>query len=471
MKRYGYPTPPLRKRGRTGGRSIPGMFARSMGSAALRYAASGGNPASAAMAGVGSLARGFMARKRAAKSIARNNNLRAGKARAYSKSSSTATGASYQGKFKVKKYTKKSDPYRKFGFVHTSEVNGTVSDPNCIYLGHSAMSGTSMLALMCQALMRKLFKKGSGWDCPSIDTPIKGYEGFADGWRVILVMRQYDTGVETTYSADTSTTETIYTLVGDPASGVTGTFANFFNFIYAYATSSSLATTAVNVPVRLELYGKDGNVTNFWRHCAGINLLNEVVHIRCKSEMKIQNRSLAATGNELTESVSNNPLVGRVYHFDTGAPRSNTEGVQFVETINDYNGVVTTRAAQFTALTVMREPPQASLFTNVTHSAKIRLEPGAIKNDSIVYTKSMNWLKFLDYWGFRVSNTAGSYKQIKIKGKSALFALEDLINVNSTQNIICAYEVNRDFSCYFTSAGTTYSFGKLFQVTQDNLAP
>lgn len=374
------------------------------------------------------------------------------------------TKGRYTGKVRnFKNARNKIAPYDRYGFSNTSEINGTISDPDCVYLGHSTMSGPRMLTVLLQAMLRKLFATCANWHCTSADQPIRGYQGFSDGWRIILVMTNKALGTEVEYIYDTLTVDSISLITGDIAGGVASGWPNLYNFFVNYTANGSNSAQAVDTPTRLCLYRREANVTNFYQFCGDILLANEVVHFSFKSEMKFQNRTLAADASADAEDVTNNPLVGRTYHFNTGAPRARVDGVQFLERIDDWTGTLLARGAEFTQVPAMKEPPAPAVFYNVEKSAKVRLEPGAIKKDVLTYTISKPLLQFLDHAGWRYSNaTAGVTSQIKMRGKSSIVALEDMINVNALQLISVAYEVNRVERCYLTSKKAQMAVGKLY---------
>jgi len=374
------------------------------------------------------------------------------------------TRGKYSGRVKRFKNARgKITPYDRYGFSNTSEINGTITDPDCVYLGHSTMSGPRMLTLLLQATLRKLFSKCANWHCTSADQLIRGYQGASDGWRLILVMTNKVLGTEVEYIYDTLAVDSISLITGDTAGGIVPGWPNLYNFFINYTAQGSNAATAVDTPTRLCLYRRDGNGTNFYHFCGDILFGNEVVHFSFLSEMKFQNRTLAADASADADDVTNNPLIGRTYHFNTGAPRARVDGIHFLERIDDWTGTLLARGAEFVAAPVMKEPPSPAVFYNVEKSAKVRLEPGAIKKDVLSYTVSKPLLQFLDHAGWRYSNLAsGVTHQIKMRGKSSIVALEDMINVNAAQLISVAYEVNRTERCYLTSAKPQIALGKLY---------
>lgn len=377
----------------------------------------------------------------------------------------------YQGRFK--KGRKSVNNYLGNGFKITTEVTGTVSDPDCVYLGHTTFSGYQAVALAQQCLLRKLFLK-AGYSINAMT------EKIGESFRLELTTKNDTDGVITAYTYDPAITETIFDIVGDPASGVTGTFANLFNVTLSYiigATSNDLAVTA---PWQLNLYVLDTAVANTFRKICSLPLREMNIHLKVKSELKIQNRSVSASGSENTDTVNNNPIEGRSYSFKTAAPRSKIDGMHLIEAVPDFTGVITSRASAMPTTgsststdRVLKEPPPASVFWNQSTTKKVRLEPGHIKSDYVRHTMKMSYIKWLDMFIVRnaATDATGNYKQQKLPGSCTLFAFEDTINLNSTYYITCAYECNREVECMFTQMKPRASLGQYYSLTQSSVAP
>jgi len=70
------------------------------------------------------------------------------------------TRGKFAGSFKKGKNSKTPlNKYSNKGVVSTTEISGTVADPDCCYVTHMAVDGYSLIAIGLQALIRKLFEK------------------------------------------------------------------------------------------------------------------------------------------------------------------------------------------------------------------------------------------------------------------------------------------------------------------------
>jgi hypothetical protein len=66
---------------------------------------------------------------------------------------------------------------------------------------------------------------------------------------------------------------------------------------------------------------------------------------------------------------------------------------------------------------------------------------------------------------------ASTHKQINLFGKSAMISLEDMINVNPTNNVSLAYEVNREFGMFMKSTNYNVSSGCRYSLQVNNIPP
>lgn len=374
------------------------------------------------------------------------------------------TAGTYQGKFKKGKKVVKNMALN-LGFVHTTEINGNVSDPDCVYLTHSSVAPYQCLELICHALLRKLFKR-AGMNVTSLDTPIVAYRnGNSDGWIIEIIRQDSGNGSLEKNHYVISATDSIYTIVGNKAQGVAPNWPGFIDRLLLYAQPQPGST--VYELKELNLYRKDiSGIQNFDLLAVNMKLGQQKCHLAFRSELKIQNRTKAASGSSDAEDVANNPLVGRSYSFNSGVPRCSLQfnNQPFADAIVESTGVRLYKGSQLPQ--GLKEPPLPKIFTSVKSSAKIRLEPGAIKKDVITFTMQGKLLKVLLELGFQsVASSTGTYNN-RVKGKSTMIALEDMINFNVEHDISVAYEVNREQSCYITTGKDEPALGYFYQLNQ-----
>lgn len=422
-----------------------------------------------------------------------------------SKSTQTAKGGrpkyrttgKYVGMLKKKKIRKsKKTVYLNRGFENTTEVTGVVSDTDCVYVGHSTTCGQKILNVVMQTLLRKLFKLG-GQDLTTCHEKIRGYNwtstGYSesDGWQITLLYQNVGTGVYERTEYNTFTSDNISRILGDANKGVAPQWTQFVEIMMMYAAGlfgGSFDERAMVKPIKLTLCQRDGNGTNnFYHHRSEIDLEKEIVHLKVVSELKVQNRTLSATGGTSTDDVSNNPLTGKIYQFNHSIPRMKTSdypnGTSPLERLQDRTGALTVTAQQlqvasdaavFGTSDMFHEPPNHQIFSNVKKHGRVLLQPAEIKKDVLVFNYSAQFHKFFEQLSWRPSIASTSSNAFSLshrsRGKFTLLALEDIINVNGTQKISIAYEINRTEACYLSSMRGSGSVGTYTAHVQNSIA-
>lgn len=435
--------------------SSPGRFARNVGTALFNHYA----PFSLrAAVGAGRLAYGAyqaFRRRQRRRPVVRGQKYH--------------TTGKYGGKFSKKFKPVQNSVVRQKGFVHTAEIHGIVSDPDCAYVGQSCYSGYQIVELICQCLLKKLFAKAN-FVCQSITQNLPAFsdDNVSNLWRIRFARINREDGTVDNQDFTTVANTSINLIVGDKSAGVAPQWPGFVNSMLAYMTGDyGSGTSALNVqePYMMFLYREEGNVGVFYQHEAVLHLGMEEFHIFSKSELKVQNRTLAADNSNDATDVSNNPLIGYEYRFSSGSPRSkHGTNSNLLSSVSEPSGLITARAAQLEA--AMKEPPSPTSWWNCVASSKVRLEPGEIKKSVIYHKSSMNLLKFMKKCNFSVGH---NLKQVSLFGKSSLLALEDIINVNPTNNISLAYEINREFGGYLTTKFKLSSFGNRYDMQVNNV--
>lgn len=386
----------------------------------------------------------------------------------------TRANGKFAGKFRRTRRVKKPSPYLTKGFMHTHEIHGIVTDPDCVYVGMSAVSSYVAVELVAQALLRRLFEKCIKQPINNIKAPIQGYHnsgastGFnSDGFKIQLETINLSTGASSFIDYETQApTDSIYDIVGEAGISVpvAPRWPAFMTQMHNWCTKNSEDSSNIIGPAKLHIYRKDGNSAAFWVHSGAIDLRTVKVHMFGKADMKIQNRTLAADAGTDSDNVTANPLVGYQYEFNSSCPAfkdsTQTPGSFRIARMLDVGGVVLARGASMTAAgDVLKEPPKPQFFMNCVKSSKITLDPGALKYSSVNYGFTKPFIAALKTIGFQ--NTAAGIlgQQYRNDGRCKMFALEDMINVNALQNIAIAYEINRQTMCYITEHPNTSAQG------------
>lgn len=364
---------------------------------------------------------------------------------------------------------KQSDKPMTKGFEHVTEVTGAVNDQTCVYVGHTTYSSTHTLELVGQALLRKVLERALKWRCESVTEPIPITTSSTYYLRVDRL--NIETGVSDVYTHNILNTDTIYSLCGSVCEGVAPGWPVFMAVMRDYATGGNGTGTTGSVlnviePTHLDVVE---SVTN--RLCARVSYKEERFHFSCRSQMKIQNRTIAANGDTDTDDVSNSPIEGKLYHFRGGCPKGRNDEMNWLESVYELSGVIVAGASALTGTQnqMLTEPPNANIWSNCAKSSKQLLNPGEIKTDAIFFKTSMPVLAFLKRLLVQhgASAALAAKKNIHLMGQCSMIALEDVINLNPLYPINVAYEINRTTSGYCTTTPVRPALGHRYAVTQN----
>lgn len=170
----------------------------------------------------------------------------------------------------------------------------------------------------------------------------------------------------------------------------------------------------------------DGNMITEFQYIANnrvvkVNLQDARFNIFVKSALKIQNRSVAADGDDEMD-VNNVPVYGKLYNGTGNGFLQRT-----VDNIGFLNGtsVQAPVAIDGSSTTNFAEPPSPVEFTHCKRYSKIYVNPGHIKTNVITFKSSIDvnkfWIKMLHYY-----IPTSSYEYIDF-GKFSMFGLERVI--------------------------------------------
>lgn len=360
------------------------------------------------------------------------------------------------------------------GFESTCEINGQVADPTIVYMGHCSFSGVQTIEVIVQSLLRKLFEK-SGHVVTGLKQLMQYYTyASAVGWRLELEMKDLSTGTIVKDPYNLALSDTIYSITGDVSIALAPLWTNLIPYFVNYATGAvNGSLTNTQVPHRLVLYRDQLALGTSWAFDCALNLADEYLHLRSQSDLKVQNRSVDANSSTSTETVSANPIQGKLYHFNSGVPKTRVNGIEGLLAAFDLGyGCYSARGAQFPAeADGFRDPPDGRFFWNCKKVSTVRLDPGAIKLDVIKYSTSGKLLSVLKRLLISSGTSASASKMVTLAGSGSMICFEDVINVSSAANITIAYEINRKFGAYCVTKCVPAATGTLYQLTYNNVPP
>ncbi|AJD07530.1 capsid protein [Sewage-associated circular DNA virus-19] len=338
------------------------------------------------------------------------------KGRSYSEQKGVAAG-----KFRATKRSPKNIwlKYTRKGCVTTKEhgcvLTGTVNT-NAIYFGHSTHANTYlMLTVYMRAIVIHIFRKG-GVQIEDIETESPGSGGSMT--------------IEYTYNTDIANQFVTVAFTGGlTLNQIAGSFASqFTNILFNNANDEQrffpILEAKIEIP-NLELCKQDYR--------------NSIVHVMVKSDLKVQNRTLA-TGtdedNNSSENIANQPLYGKFYHGKGNGvfARANAgAGTGKSITAGCSSGLIA--YAPPAGALWLREPPLPQLFTPMPKHNKALLNPGEVKTNSLLATYRVRNLDFFKSLFFGASTSLAKDVHVQHKfGKYCFFALEKMLTVSAADS-------------------------------------
>jgi len=361
----------------------------------------------------------------------------------------------YVGRFKKPRKNKKTYETKALsrGYHTTSEVYGSVSDADCVYISHSTLVTEPIIIGIMGALMRKLFKKAgisisAGEQIlPTVDPITSGkFElrysvyGVADAGisnysYILLSTDTIDSIVNTT------STPTGFRVMRDHLNDMLRGSSNAFPWILAlYALTPG--PSGIDVP----------------RVVASIDLSDEHFNINVQSKLVVQNRTAGADAlsgqiGEL-DRLDNQPLKGYNYIFSHGEPRlrwTKVPGTPYGGTSSQFlfgnvlqsNGMRLIRASELQAEDKdFKEPPVPKYFQNCTKSSKIILQPGTMKTGFIKYTYKGTFHNLQKKLSHYVITLPASTINVSVNslGRCQMISLEELLKTPTSNYIKVTYE-------------------------------
>lgn len=322
------------------------------------------------------------------------------------------------------------------GVELVAETVGTITDTQCVYVGHASFASQHLVRSMYYAMAKAvLIQAGhvfNDWDeqcCPLI-IPAGSF-------------------IQTGYRA--YPTDPVNTAVGSVASGDTWRMfadkvwvANFnlfnansmysksqYEFIQFNDASTLQVTTTRFNDVTFSVYSKDS--------------------------LKVQNRSKPTTTDDDALDVDSIPLSGKLYftkgnHFKHKSVLSNENfGAE------RFRNIIAVAAA---GDKFVQEPPQSYAFDK-TRSVNVTLSPGEIKTNVLIYNKDLRLTDLVTLMTQLYGGNASALDDVtKIDeyGTAAMFGLEKVIGTGSdTLGVEVKYEVQQHLYVAFKNRMSKYT--------------
>jgi hypothetical protein len=333
---------------------------------------------------------------------------------------------------KGKYYKKTSRVSARDGYAGCTETSGGFNDRNCVTIGHITHPiyelGVSIICNLYAQLFNRIHRPVLRWS---------DLHGFDPTWGMSIV-----------FTDDTSTERA------------------FQVYFVASETHRQACVRILNQLItNLLLYPCNAGSMNVFQFFTSAGTVYEgamllrgaTVTSVGKSSLKIQNRSVAAVGDD-EDDVDNQPLTGRIYERYGGHIRFNDRQASVQG--NSSTGRMLETASTFTYL---QEPVDNWMVSGKGGFKSIRVDPGKIKTSVLTYTLKISLDKFVS----ELNKVAQSYGTLfgnqkcgHNLGKARMMQLERVIDAGEV-DINGAYEI--DTKLYTKVNCKKYRINRFFQ--------
>lgn len=347
------------------------------------------------------------------------------------------------------------------GFSIHFEKGGSITDPYCAYVGHGTCPQVILRRLMLGCILKVIIRR-LGMSFSNTNQPLT-FLTTSDQIIIRFRINQESASEQTITYTLASNQPTFQALLdGVVNAWVTAvqaaTFTSSEDWLLVEALFSPAGTgdlTAVRIPLE-----------------------NAKITFSARSELKVQNRSVPAEGDDTSDEVDRIPLKGFMYQFNGNGTNFKRTALAAIGEISfepigeKQDGVFTYAANAAGGADTLKEPPMPYNFVRCKKYNNVRCEPGEIKTSVVSYKTTMylsTLLKMIVGTNEAAANSAIAVLQSR--GMFNLIAMEKLIetsNTASTQLINLAWEVDYKIFGYLQTKVVENTIGEHYYGTTPN---
>lgn len=311
----------------------------------------------------------------------------------------------------------------------TIESVFTLTDPNCVYVGHATYAIRQIWKTFYLSVIREAYIKAGA--------PAQDFTDFIDEGTFQILFNGYTDEFSTEKLTLTTFTRDFVTNGGslnDMANIMIGLPApnNAFQFAFEQQrcrfTEMIINISVPGNPIQSQTY----------------NLSSMFVHMMIKSNFKVQNRTLSESNTTDTDVIDRNPINGYLYQIRGG--NLSLKGKREVSIApNSNHGLIGGVAGGNAALT---EPPKPWQVSRLKKYQKVTMDPGVIKTSLLKQDVHVPFFKFIT-----MSSNYDAGAPVfgeRTPGCSQIFALEKTLDQLNGDNIAVNCELNTNYVCWIT---------------------
>lgn len=349
---------------------------------------------------------------------------------------------------KHKRRLPKKDMYEKKGIAINTEYANTVDSAGnqTVIIGHSTTVAEQMLRVAVGVLVKRLFQK-MNIEVATLNDVVNVVD-FSIGDKFTFVGNRQ--GVDPP-GGEGATVYSYVLLAGDIGNTVMNLIDKLCGSLKTYINVQS--NQWANAALRFSEFRFEP-VTDGTKHdrCS-LKILNSTMHFYCKSDLKMQNRSVSVETDNQADNVNNVPVYGKSYE-GTGTGFS-IQRAKSVNQLSESYFVHRTRGIMEingTSSNGMLEPLTRKNFRGVSKSATVSYNPGEIKTSTLISS-------FVMYFDTLVFACVAAFNNLGLplaatnpwikKGKFRFQILDKVIGLTGATGVKVAYEHNHYVAGYF----------------------
>ena len=352
--------------------------------------------------------------------------------------------------------------FQQKGAIHNTELNGTVTDPDALYLYVHDHSPYLTYLTVAHALVRKLVEKAFSKSYSSAFEYILSGQTKNLGASLFIIRT-----ISMRYSDQNFITTDLTVDQGSTIDSLAVTFLGDMERVgmgdgYAKTSNTYEITT---ITLLKQIYDLAGALVVDHIVLAQLNMAEETVHFKVSTVTKMQNRSVGSDGSVVENNVNMTPLECQTYKFSNipkhkyiingpvpGTAVASTGGNLFSQ-VTTTTGHNTIRAASLTAAggnsNNWKKLQTRSNFNNCKSVGKTLVPPGSMLVFRQSFSKSTSFNKYLAEVMKR--NDSATEFVTTTSGGGTMVGFQDLININATYNMTLTWEIERETRALLTS--------------------
>lgn len=320
-----------------------------------------------------------------------------------------------------RRYTKKSAK-RLHGVSYQTEFASYASGNKCVYIGHTTALPDELLRLLVMSCMKNVLVEFG----VTINSWPQSRTGYLSNGDIFQFVYKPDPNATPSPTGCTLTVNAGHVTFWDIAS-------NLFSIVKATMAGGSLGDGLILTEFQ---FIRSGSLTK-------VDLQDAMMSFYVKSSLKIQNRSVAAAGDDEMD-VNNVPVYGKLYKgTGNGALQRTVDQIIFI------NGAATANNTNVDASLYpnFAEPPHPAEFTHVNRYGKVYINPGQIKTNVLHFKSKINVTNlFIKLYRYYWNNGTSDWFNLGIFGMFGLERVIAKLDSESSPGINITYEI--DNKCF-----------------------